>query len=114
MEWFRIEERIVSKLWYSNWIIANLSIVYGVSIGQFGFLDDWYIIWTYKTFGAEKFVDFLGRPTTFSNRISNYYPIIRFSAFLANICNFTKWLAAISLWALLSSCCPRGTLLHMQ
>lgn len=83
---------------------------YGISIGQFGyFLDDWYIIWTYTTLGVDKFVEFFkaDRPL-FSIVYRIIIPIIKDSPLSWQIfAIFTKWLSAISLWALLKLLLPK-------
>lgn len=104
------KENSIQTLVLAIGLLLICLLSYGVSIGQFGFfLDDWYIIWTYKTFGAEKFVDFFrGDRPLFPIVYQIIIPIIKDSPLSWQIfAIFTKWLAAISLWALLKLLLPK-------
>ncbi len=90
-------------LYGSALLILALSS-YGVTTGRMGFfLDDWYIAWTYRTFGAEKFVDFFaGDRPLFSYIYRVFIPIFKDSLIGWQLfAIFTKWLSALSFWALL-------------
>jgi len=88
-------------------IICLLS--YGLIAGKLGFfLDDWYIIWTYRTFGTAKFVEFFenDRPL-FSIVYRIFIPLIKDNPLVWQyFAIFTKWLSAIALWKLLSLMMP--------
>lgn len=89
-------------------ILALLS--YSLTTGKFGFfLDDWYITWTYRTFGVEKFAEFFksDRPL-FSYVYYVFIPLFKDSVIGWQLfAIFTKWLAALSLWALLNLLLPK-------
>jgi hypothetical protein len=96
-------------LYGSALLILALSS-YGVTTGRMGFfLDDWYIAWTYRTFGAEKFVDFFaGDRPLFSYIYRVFIPIFKDSLIGWQLfAIFTKWLSALSFWALLRILFPR-------
>lgn len=89
-------------------IICGLS--YGLTAGKLGyFLDDWYIVWTYRTFGTAKFVEFFrGDRPLFSLIYRIFIPIIKDSPLTWQLSAiFTKWLAALSLWALIRLLLPK-------
>ncbi len=82
---------------------------YGITLGKVGFfLDDWYIVWAYRTFGAAKFVEFFeGDRPLFSYVYRVFVPIFKDSALAWQLfAIFTKWLSAIALWALLKLLMP--------
>ncbi|HQO64981.1 MAG TPA: hypothetical protein PK528_15335, partial [Syntrophorhabdus sp.] len=82
---------------------------YGLIAGKLGFfLDDWYIIWTYRTFGAAKFVEFFeGDRPLFSMVYRIFIPIIKDNPLVWQyFAIFTKWLSAIALWQLLRLIMP--------
>ena len=88
-------------------IICLLS--YGIIAKKLGFyLDDWYIIWTYRTFGATKFVEFFeGDRPLFSMVYRIFIPIIKDDPLVWQyFAIFTKWLSAIALWQLLRLILP--------
>jgi hypothetical protein len=83
---------------------------YGITLGKVGFfLDDWYIVWAYRTFGAAKFVEFFeGDRPLFSYVYRVFVPIFKDSALAWQLfAIFTKWLSAIALWALLKLLLPK-------
>ena len=89
-------------------VICFLS--YAVALGKVGFfLDDWYIIWTYRTFGTAKFAEFFkGDRPLFSYVYRFFIPIFKDSAFGWQLfAIFTKWLSALSLWVLLRMLLPQ-------
>ncbi|MDI9531393.1 MAG: hypothetical protein WBJ23_02685 [Anaerolineaceae bacterium] len=82
---------------------------YGIIAGKLGFfLDDWYIIWTYLTFGAAKFVEFFeGDRPLFSMVYRVFIPIIKDNPLgWQYFAILTKWLAAVSFWQLLRLILP--------
>lgn len=82
---------------------------YGIIARQLGFfLDDWYIIWTYRTFGVAKFVEFFeGDRPLFSMIYRIFIPIIKDNPLVWQyFAIFTKWLAAFTLWQLLRLILP--------
>lgn len=85
------------------------SLSYGLTMGKLGyFLDDWYIIWTYKVFGTDKFIDFFLRDRPlFSYVYRAFIPLIKDSPLSWQIfAIFTKWLSAMALWWLLKFLLP--------
>lgn len=89
-------------------VICFLS--YGITLGKVGFfLDDWYIIWTYRTFGAAKFIEFFeGDRPLFSYVYRFFIPIFKDSALAWQVfAIFTKWLSAVALWVLLKMLMPQ-------
>lgn len=83
---------------------------YGTTLGKVGFfLDDWYIVWTYRTFGAAKFVEFFeGDRPLFSYVYRVFVPIFKDSALAWQLfAIFTKWLSGIALWVLLKLLMPK-------
>ena len=82
---------------------------YGIIARKLGFfLDDWYIIWTYRTFGAAKFVEFFeGDRPLFSMVYRVFVPVIKDNPLVWQyFAIFTKWLAAFTLWQLLRLIMP--------
>ncbi len=84
-------------------------ISYGITLGKVGFfLDDWYIIWTYRTFGAAKFVEFFeGDRPLFSYVYRVFVSIFKDSVLAWQLLAIvTKWLSAVALWILLKMLMP--------
>ncbi len=82
---------------------------YGIIARKLGFfLDDWYIIWTYRTFGVAKFVEFFeGDRPLFSMVYRIFIPIIKDNPLVWQyFAIFTKWLSAFTLWQLLRLILP--------
>ena len=91
-------------------LLAICGLSYGMTARKLGFfLDDWYIIWTYRTFGAGKFVEFFrGDRPLFSYIYRVFIPIFKDSPLAWQLfAIFTKWLSAITLWILLKLFMPR-------
>jgi len=91
-------------------LLAICGLSYGFTAGKLGFaLDDWYIIWTYRTFGAAKYVAFFqGDRPLFSFIYRIFIPIIKDSPLSWQLfAIFTKWLASLTLWALLRMLLPK-------
>ena len=91
-------------------LLALCWLSYGFTIGKMGyFLDDWYIVWTYRVFGTAGFAEFFSgdRPLLgFIYRI--FIPIYKDSVIGWQLfALFTKWISAITLWALLKMLLPK-------
>lgn len=98
------KKNIKNFLLYGSGLLLLALASYATTTGKMGFfLDDWYIAWTYRTFGAEKFVDFFaGDRPLFSYIYRFFIPIFKDSLIAWQLfAIFTKWLSALSLWALL-------------
>lgn len=92
-------------------LLAICALSYGLTAGKLGFfLDDWYIIWTYITFGTSRFVEFFrGDRPLFSMIYRIFIPLIQDSPIAWQLSAiFTKWLAALALWALLRLLFPNN------
>ncbi len=101
---FKINDLLLS---FGLLLICLLS--YGIIARKLGFfLDDWYIIWTYRTFGVAKFVEFFeGDRPLFSMVYRIFIPIIKDNPLVWQyFAIFTKWLAAFTLWQLLRLIMP--------
>lgn len=90
-------------------LLIICALAYGLTAGKLGFfIDDWYIIWTYRTFGAGKFVEFFRGDRPFFSLIYRIFiPLIKDSPTSWQLfAIFTKWLSALSLWVLLRLLLP--------
>lgn len=88
-------------------LLCGLS--YGLTAGKLGFfLDDWYIIWTYRVFGTDRFFEFFLRDRPlFSFVYRVFVPLIKESPLGWQIfAVFAKWLSAMTLWWLLKLLLP--------
>lgn len=82
---------------------------YGTIAGKLGFyLDDWYIIWTHRTFGVAKFIDFFeGDRPLFSMIYRIFIPLLKDNPLVWQFfAIFTKWLSAVAFWQLLRLIMP--------
>lgn len=110
--------RVAKKQFLNHFLLAiGLLLIcvfsYGLVANKLGyFLDDWYIIWTYRTFGVEKFLDFFkGDRPLFSYVYMVFIPLIKDSPLNWQLfAIFTKWLSGISLWCLLRLLMPKKDL----
>lgn len=90
-------------------LLAICGLSYGFAVGKMGFfLDDWYIIWTYRTFGVDKFTEFFrGDRPFFSLVYKVFIPLIKDSLLGWQLfAIFTKWLSALAFWVLLKLLLP--------
>ena len=106
---------MLKKEYYKETLLLGIGLFaicwlsYGYTVGKMGyFLDDWYIIWTYRTFGAAKFVDFFkGDRPLLSYIYRIFFPILKDSIIgWQLLALFSKWLTAITLWILMRMILP--------
>jgi len=105
---------IESTHWFRNLTLAlGLLIVSGLSYGLLAnkmgfFLDDWYIIGTYRAFGVSRFIEyFQGDRPLLSYVYLIFMPIFKDSIFGWQIfALIAKWLSALALWWLLNLTMP--------
>ncbi|HSN95326.1 MAG TPA: hypothetical protein VLR89_09745, partial [Anaerolineaceae bacterium] len=103
-----------STNWYGNFTLAlSLLIVTGLSYGLLAkkmgfFLDDWYIIGTYRAFGVSRFIEyFQGDRPLLSYVYLIFMPIFKDSILGWQIfALIAKWLSALTLWWLLDLTLP--------
>ncbi len=91
------------------WILGFSVLAYGLLIPGMGFyLDDWYIIYYQKVFGAGEFIQFFGNDRPFFAYIYMLFvPIFRDSALAWQIFTVaTHALAGIAFWYLLKKLLP--------
>jgi len=99
----------INNFYLSIGLLLICLLSYGLIAGKLGFfLDDWYIIWTYRTFGATKFVEFFeGDRPLFSMVYRIFIPLIKDNPLVWQyFAIFTKWLSAFTLWQLLRLIMP--------
>lgn len=104
------KKNIKHSLIYSFALLVLALLSYALTTGRMGFfLDDWYIVWTYRTFGVEKFTEFFaGDRPLFSYIYRFFIPIFKDSHIAWQVfAIFSKWLSALAFWALLRMLFPR-------
>ena len=111
---------IVSTHWLRNLTLAlGLLILSGLSYGLLAnkmgfFLDDWYIVSTYRVFGVSGFIEyFRGDRPLLSYVYLIFMPLLRDSPLAWQIfAIFSKWLSAILFWILLEMLLPNKKLFN--
>lgn len=104
------KKNIKDSLLYGFALLVLALLSYAFTTGRMGFfLDDWYIVWTYRTFGVEKFTKFFaGDRPLFSYIYRFFIPIFKDSQVAWQIfAIFTKWLSALTFWVLLRFLFPK-------
>jgi len=97
-------------------LLLLIVIGYGVLAPRLGFyLDDWYIIWINKMFGASRFIEFFkGDRPLFAYVYMVFVPIFKDSALGWQIfALFTRWLAVCSFYYLLRMLLPKQRTLSL-
>ncbi|MEA4811394.1 MAG: hypothetical protein VB108_02340 [Anaerolineaceae bacterium] len=110
----RIPQPWLEKLILALGLLLISLLSYGLLASKMGyFLDDWYIVSTYRTFGASGFIGyFRGDRPLLSYVYLLFMPIFKDSIPAWQIfAIFSKWLAALAFWVLLKLLFPDKKLL---